>query len=101
MTTESEELAPPASVDTAITHRCNAIRGLRCWQYTQGAGAVPAWTQLWTSLMGDGRLEYCDQNGSTGIYFEPGDWLVEFEEDQHAAVYSVEEFSDTFRVVLP
>lgn len=97
----AEELAPPASVDTAVTHRCQPIGGLRCWRYEPGAAAVPAWVQLWTNAMSDGRLEFCDDRGSTGTYFEPGDWLVEFIETEQAAVFPAEEFAGIFRVVLP
>jgi len=98
----SAELEPVVSVDTVANHRCVPRAGHRCWQYNPQDQAWPAWVANWTNRQGDGRVEFCDQNGSTGVMFDPGDWLVVFDEDvQAVAVYSAADFDETFKVVLP
>lgn len=96
----AEELAPPAAVDTAVTHRCIPRAGHRCWQFDPKNHAIPTWVTLWTNTMNDGRLEFTDTGGSTGTYFEAGDWLVEFD-DGYALIFEPQEFADTFKMVLP
>jgi hypothetical protein len=97
----AEELAPPASVDTAVTYRCIPRLGHRAWQYDPANKAIPTWVTAWTNTMGDGRLEFTDTGGSTGTYFEPGDWLVEFDEDGYALIFEPKEFAEIFKLVLP
>lgn len=93
-------IAPPASVDTAATHACLPRGGHRCWQFDPAAAAIPRWVTDWTSSMSDGRIEFCDLNGSTGVYLEAGDWLVEFEDGEHADVYTSAAFAEKFIVVF-
>lgn len=95
------ELAPPASVDIAVTHRCVPRIGHLCWQYDPAAKAMPSWVTAWTTTQIDGRLEFCDRDCSTGVYLDPGDWLVQFAEDSdYAAVYSAADFAEQFQLVF-
>lgn len=92
--------ATPSAVDMAVTYRCAPRLGHRCWQYDPQVKAIPTWVTAWTNTMNDGRLEYTDTGGSTGTYFEPGDWLVELEEN-HAVIFEPKEFAETFKLVMP
>lgn len=100
MSAERSDLAPPGDVATSVTCRCVPIPGHQAWQYDPLQKALPTWVAQWTNHMGP-KVEFCDRNGSTGVYFEPGDWLVLFDEEAEAvAVYSPEEFAARFRCVF-
>lgn len=87
--------------DVAITRLCHRRGGMRCWQYNPECRALPTWVGEWVNFQGNGKLEFCDRNGSTNIIFNSGDWLVVFDECTDAVVYSAEEFANLFELVAP
>lgn len=95
------ELAPVSAVDTAVSYRCQPRAGHLCWQYDPTAQAIPLWVLEYVTGQTDKRLEFCDRNGSTGVIFEPGDWLVLFDHEEGlVAVYPAAEFEATFKCVF-
>jgi hypothetical protein len=93
---------PAAQHPVMLTHFCKPRAGFHCWQFDPTAAVVPTWVMNWTNRQKDGRVEFCDRDGSTDLILDPGDWLVVFDEDSAAvAVYSADEFAKTFDLVAP
>lgn len=83
-----------------MSQRCAPKGGLKCWQYKPEQPEIPAWVVTWVNRQRDGKYEFCDADGSTGVILDPNDWIVLFEEDVGAvAVYSDEEFRGQFEVM--